>query len=252
MLVVYNASGAIVAILGVLIGLIAAVATGFLSVGLLAITLFWGFLGRRGSKAEAPAIQYVPLCLWAILPGILAVLVFPRDLDHRQAMVNPSEAETAFRQDEAGLASDETDDAEVSEAIRGMLTQFIPEDEVALRVKSSDDSMLILIQLDNLKRISPGERGALLKFVDERVHSIHPDKQFFIGIKGRLLYGAISTPAGGLEVAEAKLSVKETPLLAFYEKTEDPVVEESIDAETRLVSIDDNKAKQSGEKETDR
>lgn len=124
-----------------------------------------------------------------------------------------------FRLDEAGLKTNESDDPELSSALVLLISEALPGIPVTVRVRSSADSVLILMKLPDLKKIRPADRKTLLEAIRKVAEAHRPGVKVYAGIKGKLLYGAISTPDQPSEVGR---SVPEERLFAFYRSMDKP------------------------------
>lgn len=237
MYIVYNAMGAVFAILGLFLAVVAVFGTGFIAAGFITLAIVWCWFGRRRNAAEAPAIGYIPLCYWGILAGVLAFVVLPMDLANRAAEANPSPSSIAFKADEDGIRSNKSDDPAISESVTGLISQIAPPDTFNVGVSSSEDAVLILVRLETLNEIGLRDRAFLLEAIEDLAEAERPGVKVFAALKGRFTYGGILTPDGAVDVGKVVL---ETPLLAFYEANEatDSIVTTDGEA-TQTVSIED-------------
>jgi hypothetical protein len=230
MILIYNISGLLVALLGLFVGASLLLATGSVALGLFAIAGIWCWLGRSklnietGEKRPAPAIFFIPMIFWGILVGLAA---FPALITDIAGVKNNGQAVAAdpiaqqFKRDEAGLKTNESDAPELSAALVLLISEALPGEAVNVRVKSSADAVLVLMKLRDLKKISDSGRETLLEVIRKLVERHRPGVKTFVGIKGKLLYGAISTPTQPLLVGT---SVSERELYAFYESVPTPVM----------------------------
>ena len=235
MVIVFNIKGAAIGILGLFLAALAILATGFVTAGLFTLAIVWCAFGRRGNSAEAPSIMYIPLCYWGILAGALVFPAFPVDVANNKTEKEQSPYALAFEQDEEGLATNETDAPDLSDAVTRLFNSIMPDEQVNVRVKSSEDAVLILVQVDNLKEIPLPDRQQLVRAIADLAETKRPGVKVYTGIKGRFAYGAVSTPRGQEDIGKVVL---ESPLLAFYQELPTaPADDESVD-ETQMVSTE--------------
>lgn len=245
MIIIFNISGAIVGLIGLVAGAFVVVATGSLTLGLLAVAGIWCALGRAkavegmGLPPSAPSIFFIPLFFWGLLVGVAAIPAMFVDFKVADKRLRQSRGEHVaadddaerFKLDEAGLKTNESDDPELSSALVLLISEVLPGTPVTVRVKSSADSVLILMKLPDLKKIRPADRTKLLEAIG-RVAEVHrPGVKVYAGVKGKLLYGAISTPD---QPSEVGTSVPEERLFSFYHsavKPTEPAAESPV-AET--------------------
>lgn len=228
MVIIYNIKGLLVGLLGLFVGAAVFAVTRSLAVGLLGVATIWCWLGRSrtdeetGAKRPAPSVYFVPLFYWGLL---VAVAAFPASLvkladakNGGQPVADHPNADQ-FKRDEAGLKTNESDDPELSAALLSSISKTRPGEPVNMRIRCSADSVLVLIKLPDLKKIREPDRRKLLDAVREGVGQHRPGVKVFAGIKGKLLYGAISTPTQQVEVGTV---VSERPLFDFYQSAATP------------------------------
>ena len=216
MIIVYNAMGAIVAIAGLVIAAIAAMCTELLSVAFVALAAVWCWFGRSKDSGPAPAICFIPLCYWGVLAGILVFPAISMDISKSKETTVQAPYAIQLEADEKGLETNDTDEPEVSASIRELLAEYASEHDVNVRIKSSAEAMLILVEVDTLKEISDRDRKFILQEISALADAQRPGVKVFTGIKGRFMYGAVSTPDGYDEVGGA---VREARLHDFYKAT---------------------------------
>ncbi|TVP96667.1 MAG: hypothetical protein EA381_16930 [Planctomycetaceae bacterium] len=235
MIIIYNPMGALVGLFGLIIGVALFVVTQSLAVGFLAIAGIWCWFGRSklnletGKKRAAPSFFFIPLFYWGILVAIAAYPARLVDnaggLNQGQPVADDPRADQ-FKLDEAGLRTNQSDAPELSAALGMLISETLPSEPFNLSVKSSDDAVLVLIKLPGLKELSERNRRALLEGVRNAAQQQRPDVQVFVGIKGKLLYGAILTPDQPMQVGKI---VSKDALYAFYRSEETPD-EAAVDA----------------------
>lgn len=232
MIVIYNLKGALIAVGGMFAGILLFAVTSSLTLGVLTIVAIWCYFGRSGvdeqtgEKKVAGHVFFIPVVYWGILFGVLGLPIgalydmtsgtrssIDRDADTGE-LTAQGKLKQQFEMDERGLKTNESDDPEMSAAVSELISTAFPDSEKDIRVKSSADSVLILIQMPDLKRIKNEDRTTLLKLVQVVAENLRPGVKVYAGLKGRLVYGAIAVP--GAEIKTGKVEL-ETPLYAFYE-----------------------------------
>lgn len=220
MIIIYNLSGLILGVAGIGAGLLVAMATGSIGGALLVLSIVWiaGGFWWHSRERPFPAIFFIPLPFIAMPLAMLAVpllLVQPRA--HAEAADQRS---IEFRADEKMLdAAAATGDIELSQSILAAL-RAVPTEEGASEPYSvcthtAGDSALVLVKAVNLKKYKDPTRHLLLQEIRKvvRDRTASQETRLFIGIKGRLTYGAVETPPGDVRVAS---SISESKLFDFY------------------------------------
>jgi len=227
MIIIYNVSGLLLAGAGIVAGLFAALLSGWLSLGLLTLAVIW-FAGglwwrnqeiSRGVKRPFPALFFIPLPFLAVPVAFLAMLLFVAIELGARAQPADRRAEL-FRADERMLESAvAAGDAQLSQKIL-TLVQAIPvegknTEPCRVTTRKNADAVLVLVKAPALKHYTDDVRRALLRHIADVVRDDEQlkEKQIYIGIKGRLTYGAIQTPPDDVEIASV---VPESKLYDFY------------------------------------
>lgn len=222
MIIIFNLMGAVVTISGLLAGAVLLVLTGKVTIAILAIVSIWMYFGRSkadketGEKQPAPSVFFIPMFFWGIV-GCLAL--FPAVMidiamalnDGKPVVRNPLTVQ--FEADEEGLASNESDDQELSKELRSMMSEVFPDIYVNIRVKSSPTAVLILMKAPDLKKVPEKTRKLLLEAIQKVAREVRPDVLVYVGIRGRLAYGAVLTPDAPMSVGSI---VDDHPLYGFY------------------------------------
>ena len=233
MIIIFNLSGLLIGALGVFFGILVAggLATAgsplWLCPGLLGIAGVWWVYGcskpdlKTGEMRPAPSIFFIPLRYWGL---VVALLSFPMGLVELVAPPGANQAgggavandprKQQFDELEKGLSHNQTDDDELSALLTVMIAKVMPGEPVNVAIKSSDSSVLVLMKLKDLKKIKDENRKVLLNGIRELAESRRPDVKVFAGIRGKLLFGAVTTPGHPDQVGAV---VDEEPLLAFFD-----------------------------------
>lgn len=233
MIIIYNISGLLIGVLGLFFGLLVAGGLGTvgsplsLCPGLLGIAGIWWVYGRgkpdlkTGEMRPAPSFFFIPLRYWGVVVALLSVPMGLIELSGPPG-ANPAGGgavandprQQQFDELEKGLSRNQTDDDELSALLTVMIAKVLPGEPVNVAIKSSDSSVLVLMKLKDLKKIKDENRKMLLSGIRELAAVRRPDVKVFAGIKGKLLFGAVTTPGQPDQVGTV---VDEKPLLAFFD-----------------------------------
>ena len=225
MIIVYNLSGLLLGLAGTGAGLVVALATRHLSLGVLAMALVWSIFGWRRvdpvtrMKRPFPSVFFIPLAFIGLLLAVAAVPMFvlervakARPQDPRAAMLDADEA--TLRSVRAG------GDAALSGEILDHLQSIVDTGEAKVEdyhvfTRLSPDAVLVLVHVPNLRQYKPAAREQLLAFIEgmllaeERTQG----KKVYIGVKGRVAYGALRAPN---DLTDTGAAVSERSLYDFY------------------------------------
>ena len=233
MIIIFNIKGAVVALLGLLAGVVLTMLTRSLTLGVFAVVSVWCIYGRAGIDKEtgvkkvAGSFFFIPVFFWGIVLGLIGIpLGILVDFAAIRADSSPSYTQSdkgevsesssfrrQFNLDEKGLATNESDDLEISSGVTELISAALPDSEKNIRVKSTADSVLILIQIPDLKRINQEDRTLLLYLVKSLAEGLRPRVKVYAGLKGNLVFGAILVPGSSVKTGKV---VNEKPLYAFY------------------------------------
>lgn len=225
MIIIYNLSGLLLGLAGIAAGLLVGLATRHLSLGLLAMALVWSIFGWRRvdpvtqTKRPFPSVFFIPLAFIGILLVLASVPMFLVERVVRNAPRDPRAAlldadESTLRQFRVG------GDAALSNDILEHLASIVEEkgakvEDYHVFTRVGSDAVLVLVQVPNLKQYEPEAREQLLNFIEgmlwaeERVQG----KKLYIGVKGRVAYGALRGPN---DFTKTGAAVSERPLYEFY------------------------------------
>jgi hypothetical protein len=218
MILVYNLGGLLIGIAGIIAGFFAVLLSGKLFLGLLVIAVIWLAFGRgkldpqTGAKRPAPALFFVPLFYLAFPVLLLAV---PAGLIELQGSPPRDQRHALLKADEKALDGTKlTGDLDLAGVAYDAVAGPAHDDRTHVFAATSGDRVLILVKIPTLKELDDSDRKSLLKKVADALQSREAAKggSLYIGLKGRLAFGAIQTPAG---VKVGKLVVPD-PLLDFY------------------------------------
>lgn len=271
MIIIYNISGLLIGALGLGLGFVVMVvmlgvgSPIFLCPGILSVAAVWCAFGRAtpnletGEMRPAPALFFIPLFYWGLVIGVLSLPIAavefvagPRANGVAAGKAADNPRADQFRELERGLSRNQSDDDVLSALLTGMIAKVLPGEPVNVAIKSSDKSVLVLMKLKDLKKIKDSDRKLLLNAIHELAEAHRPGVKVYAGIKGKLLFGAISVPGQPDLVGS---SVAEKTLLAFFdqpaENLEKPKSEmpDSTAAETKPQSESDSTKPADGEKQ---
>lgn len=222
MIVIYNFSGLLVGLLGIVILMAAAVVTGSAGFGLLLGGLTWvaaGFWWRSRVKPGEPknpypAVFFIPLPFIGIAIALAAIPTIFVDMRRASLPVDPRAAQ--FKTDEDFLRKPTLGgNGNLSAAVHKAITADDLKSTVNVTTHVKNDRVLVLAQISHLKDYDKEARKKLLADVLKAVIA-SPDgkgKTAFVGIKGRTLYGIVHVPQSITQIGE---SVKEEALYDFY------------------------------------
>ena len=232
MIIIYNLSGLILAGAGIVAGLFVALLSGWLSAGLLTLAVIWsagGFWWRNqelspGVKRRYPALFFIPLPFLAIPVACLALLLVVVEWGGR-AQSADWRAEQ-FRADERMLDSSmATGDVQLSQTILAALQAIPVEGKNAepyhVTTRKNGDAVLVLVKVATLKSYNDSARKMLLQKIADTLRADEQlkEKRIFIGVKGRLAYGAVQTPPNVVQLGSV---IPESALHDFYDEPAAP------------------------------
>jgi hypothetical protein len=226
MILIYNPSGLIVGVVGLFLGLLVAVTSGLLSLGGATVAavwigagLWWKYRARPdGQIGRFPAIFFIPLPFWAapiVLLSLLALVV-----EVRVGRRPPDPREARFTADKRMLDSTSFGgEVTLSKSLHDALGKIIGEEARAenyhVFTKLGDGTVLVLIKSPNLQNLTMPARVKLLHAI-ESILASQPQtkgKQPYIGVKGRIAFGAIRVPPDQIKTGSV---LAESPLYDFY------------------------------------
>lgn len=235
MIIIYNLSGLLLGIAGVVVGFFVLALTGSVAPALLALAVVWfvvGFWWRNHEAAPRvkrpfPALFFIPLPFLAIPLALLAVPIFLVEWAERG---KPADRRAdLFLADERMLDSaSATGDAQLSQAVLTALQAITVERAKAehyhVFTRKTAHAVLVLVKAPNLKKYTNDARKELLEAIagilrtDEQLKG----QRIFIGIKGRFAFGAIRVPPA---VVETGSIVDKSKLYDFYNDNQEPAIE---------------------------
>ncbi len=232
MIIVYNLSGLIVGVLGLVLGVLVAVASGLVSLGAATVAavwigagLWWKYRARPdGQIGRFPAIFFIPLPFWAVPLVLMSLVALVIEIKAGRRTPDPREAR--FRADERLLDSASfSGDVSLSKSLFDALGKITVEearaDNYHVFTKLGDGNVLVLIKSPNLKNFKMPARVELLHAI-ESILATQPQtkgKQPYIGVKGRIAFGAIRVPPGQIQTGSV---LAESPLYDFYGPVAEP------------------------------
>ena len=233
MIIVYNTSGLIVGVLGLFLGVLVVVASGLFSLGGATVAavwigagLWWKYRARPdGETGRFPAIFFVPLPFWAapvLLTSLLALFV-----EVRAGRRAPDPRGARFTADERMLDSTAfSGDVPLSKSLRDALGKIVVAearaDDYHVFTKLGDGTVLVLIKSPKLQNFRMPARVQLLHAI-ESILASQPQtkgKQPYIGVKGRIAFGAIRVPPDQIKTGSVLAA---SPLYDFYGPVAEPV-----------------------------
>lgn len=217
MIIVYNLPGLVLAAGGIVAGVILLVLTGSLGAGVLTIAtawigvgLWWRHSGEEG-KRPYPSIYFIPL---PFAGGPLVFLALA--LLALQAFGTRAQADTRgveLKADEETLNNNSAGgDEELSQQILDVFQEAAgdPQNKSGIRIftRIAPHGVLVLVKIPDLKKHPNGDRERLLKSIATLVRKNESlrDQPIYIGIKGKVAYGAIMTPPEKIEVGSVVIS----------------------------------------------
>jgi len=219
MIIIYNLSGLLIGIAGIAVGFLAIVVTGWISAGLLTLGAIWLAFGRArrdpetGIARPAPALFFIPLYLLSIPILLLALLAAIGDVQQGRKALDPRSA--LLQADQKALDQTKlTGDPDLAGAAYDALKAIARDDKMHVFAAARGPAVLVLVKIPSLKEIGESDRAAmaqaLIAALEDRDAS--RGRQVYLGIRGRLTYGIIRTPAG----TKIGSVVSSDPLLEFY------------------------------------
>jgi hypothetical protein len=232
MIIVYNPSGLIVCVVGLFLGLLVAVVSGLVSLGGATVATVWIGAGLwckyrarpDGKIGRFPAIFFIPLpflaaplVLMSLLALVIEVSVGRRPPDPREARFTADERML----DSASFSGDVSLSKSLGDALGKITVEEAKADNYHVFTKLGDDTVLVLIKSPNLKNFKMPARVELLHAI-ESILASQPQtkgKQPYIGVKGRIAFGAIRVPPDQIKTGSV---LAESPLYDFYGQVAEP------------------------------
>ena len=225
MILIYNLSGLLLGLGGLFTGLVFALSTRHLSVGVFATALVWSIFGWRSvapvsrQKRPFPSVFFVPLAFIGLFLLVASVPLFVAERVMKALPRDPRAAR--LDGDEATLRSFRIGgDRELSEAVLRRLkssgeTGGNTAGDYSVLTRVGPEAVLVLVHVPDLKQHQAAGREQLLDVIEEAVRgeSRAAGKMIYIGVKGRVAYGAVRAPDG---VTKTGTAVSERPLYDFY------------------------------------
>ncbi len=226
MIIIYNTSGLVVGVLGLILGLLVVLASGLFSLGGATVAavwigagLWWKYRARpEGTTGRFPAIFFIPLPFWAaplVLMSLLALVI-----EVRAGRRPPDPRAARFTADERMLDSTSfSGDVPVSKLLKDALEKVVVEeatpDNCHVFTKLGDGTVLVLIKSPNLQNLKMPARVELLHAIEAILASLPQTKgkQPYIGVKGRIAFGAIRFPPDQIKTGSVLVT---SPLYDFY------------------------------------
>lgn len=225
MILIYNLSGLLLILAGAAVGIVAWLTTGYFSFAILFMSLVWLTFGWRKTdpvtkaKKPYPSLFFIPLAFIAIPLAVLSVpmLIVERvakalPRDPRAALLDADEAELRTNR----LGGDRVLSTEVLEHLASLVESGeakVEDYHVFTRVKP--DAVLVLVLVPNLKEYQDTAREQLLNSIEGMLMAEDrtQGKRVYIGVKGRVSYGAIRGPD---DFTKTGAVVVDRPLYEFY------------------------------------
>ncbi|MFY1047922.1 zinc-ribbon domain-containing protein [Chryseobacterium sp. GP-SGM7] len=115
----------------------------------------------------------------------------------------------------------------LKECMDMLLGDTVNQDEIEYFSKSNGNKLLVLVDIDDMKKIESSSRYHIIEYVKEclKMHEGYADKEFYIGIDGRWNMILVSTPNGSDTSGK---HADEELLYPFYNKTENVIQEVEI------------------------
>lgn len=229
MIIIFNISGLLLGAAGVLVGIVIALLSGWLSLGVLALAVAWfglGFYWRRSSpepekKRAWPALFFIPLP-FAAVP--LALLALPMLLVEWGARNQPDDPRAPqLKADERTLDStlvggDIALSRSILDGLQVMTVEDAEADAYHVFSRKQGEAVLVLVKVPNLSDYENSARQQLLDMITAIVKA-DPEstgKRLYIGVKGKFVYGAVQLPSGKAIIRGV---IGEDDLYAFYDES---------------------------------
>ena len=123
--------------------------------------------------------------------------------------------------DSASFTGDVALSKSLSDALGKITVAEARADNYHVFTKIGDDAVLILVKSPNLKNFKMPARVELLHAIESILASLPETKgkQPFIGVKGRIAFGAIRVPPDQIKTGSV---LSESPLYDFYDPVAEP------------------------------
>lgn len=227
MFIIYNLSGLLVGLAGVVAGILTIFLTERLSFGMIILATVWLAFGFRrrvdqvsNVKGAFPSLFFIPLGFFAIPILLLSLPVF--FIEHvaaRAPRLPPDPRAARFNADESNLrgnaaSGDVTLSRAILDAIQSMTVAEAKAEDFKVFTRKTPDAILVLVQAPNLKQFKDPAREQLLNLV-EGILMAEDDanRKYYIGVKGRVAFGAVRVPPERTEIGSI---VAEPLLYPFY------------------------------------
>jgi len=223
MILIYNARGLLIGLLGAVIGLAAAVVSGMMGLAPLLLGAVWIGLGRRardqhGQKGPIAHIFFIPLPILGVIALLLSVPTFFMDRTMRAERNDPRAAQLADDEESLKLVQ-YSGNLKLSRAIADHLIESsnaqIAGERIRVFTHLRGDAVLVLLQVPSLSRFQESARRQLLQEVREVTEKdpLSSGRKAYIAAKGIVAYGAMETPGQGVIVR----TTGHEPLYPFYD-----------------------------------
>jgi hypothetical protein len=219
MIIIYNLSGLIIGLAGLVVGFLVFGLTGWLSAGLLILGVIWLAFGRgrrdpeSGLKRPAPSLFFIPLFVLAFPILLLALPTVIFDVQSGRKALDPRSAQ--FREDERALSQSKlAGDRALALAAYDVLKTSALDDKTHVFASTDGDRVLILAKIPSLKELDESARAVMVKALTTALetHDAVKGRRLFLGVKGQFTYGVVQTPAG----SKIGKTVSSDPLLDYY------------------------------------
>ncbi|HYF50951.1 MAG TPA: hypothetical protein VEJ63_16165 [Planctomycetota bacterium] len=221
-MVIFNLLGLGMALLGV--AAMAAIGGGLNSpaLGFIALGLAAGgadMMYRRSRKEPATSVPhlihpksgghvfFVPIWIWAVLAmgiGVLGGVVIKPD--PRAAKLDADEKLLSATPKDASAAK-------ILELLRAIATKEAKADNMTACARVDGNKVLILVGASNLRKFKDEGKRELAEVIAAAGEAAFPGKEVYVGVKGLVNYGVISTPKTRVKVCS---ETAPSELLEFY------------------------------------
>lgn len=223
MIIIYNTGGLLLALGGLGLAVTVGLLTRSLTVGLVLTSLLWIIFGWRRKTAPdeprsvSPSVFFVPLRIWGILLLLLTPPLFLVERIAKNRSRDPREA--SLRADIATLrttqfAGNAALSRLVHDAIDDIAVDELKAEDYRVFSRIDGSKALVIVEAEDLKQFSDQARTQLLDLIEAVVTLSQAGvDSLYIGVRGRLSFGALRTPGKGTETGSVVTSLA---LLDFY------------------------------------
>jgi hypothetical protein len=228
-LLIYNLSGVLIGLAGVIVGAFAT-SVGGRPLGLLLLAVVWFALGlwwrnrptTSGERRAFPALFFIPLPVWAVpiaFIGAYGLLTRSRTNDRERYRAQLVADLDALHIGPA--TGDSVLSPAVSLQLRANLPPTAKPEQISVRTRTKQEAVLVLLRVPNLDAYDDEARARLLDLAAGTVsaHPLSRGKQVYVGVTGPLGLSVVRDPLGRTVAAD---HAADSVLFLFYAETGRP------------------------------